>query len=159
MTKTGLFWWWIALLVIVIDQVTKFLALSFLTFDRPMPVFPLLNLTLMRNTGAAFSFLEHYRWSVWAFGLFAILISVIILIWLSRISIKQKWLSVSLAFILGGALGNLIDRIHYGFVIDFVQLYFRNWYWPAVFNLADFAITIGAVMLAIDVLFFGKKGK
>lgn len=156
-TKTGLFWWWVALIVIIVDQLTKFLALSFLTFDVPKPIMPLLNLTLMRNTGAAFSFLEHYSWSVWFFGLFAVLISIVILFWLSKVSVTQKWLSTSLALILGGALGNLIDRIHYGFVIDFIQLYLQNWYWPAVFNIADLAITVGAVMLGIDVLFLGKK--
>jgi signal peptidase II len=124
-----------------------------LSFSEFVPVLPFLNLTLLHNTGAAFSFLGHSgQLGSLVFGGFAIVISVIIIIWLLRIPKNKYWLSVSLALILGGALGNLIDRIHHGYVIDFIYFYYHDWYWPA-FNIADSAICIGAIMLGVEVLF------
>lgn len=153
LSQSALRWCWISVLIIILDQVTKFLAVALLPFDRAVPVLPFFNLALAHNMGAAFSLLgQAGGWTAWLFGGFAVVISVLIIIWLRRINKSQRWLAVALTLILGGALGNLIDRIHYGFVIDFIQLYYKNWYWPA-FNVADSAICVGAVMLAIEMLF------
>jgi len=146
-------WLWISVIIVVIDQLTKFAAVVTLTLNQPVKILPFLNITLMRNTGAAFSFLATHDWSSWLFGIFAVVISVCILVWLKRLPKNRIWLAVALTLILGGAIGNLIDRIHLGFVIDFIQLHYQNrFYWPA-FNIADSAITVGAVMVALEVLF------
>ena len=121
---------------------------------QAVPVFPGFNLTLMHNTGAAFSFLSQAGgWQRWFFIGLASMISIAIIIWMSSLTASQRWLSVALAFVLGGALGNLWDRINLGYVIDFIEVYFDKYYWPA-FNVADSAITIGAIMLIIDVFWF-----
>lgn len=148
-------WVWLAILIVILDQVTKFIAVVSLTLNQPAPVLPFFNLTLMRNTGAAFSFMAQHPGSGILFSVLAIVISVFIILWLLRLPKNKTWLAIALALILGGAIGNLIDRAHNGFVIDFIQLYYHQWYWPA-FNIADSAITIGAIMLAIET-FFGRK--
>ncbi len=151
-------WIWVSLLVIVLDQLTKLWASSALDYGVPVAVLPSFNLTLLHNTGAAFSFLsEAGGWQRWFFALVALVISAIILVWLKRLSGEKVWLALALALVLGGAMGNVWDRITLGYVVDFIQLYYQQWYWPA-FNIADSAIFIGAVMLVIDSL-RGEKGK
>lgn len=154
-SRSALSWCWISILIIILDQITKFLAVYFLTINQPVKILPFFNLTLMRNTGAAWNFLAQAWWAPWLFGGFAAIISLIIIVWMKRMPRSNRWQGIALAFVLGGALGNLIDRIAHSFVIDFIQLHYQDWYWPA-FNVADSAICIGAVMLAIDML-FGKK--
>ena len=159
MRKTGLFWLWIAVLVLIVDRVTKSLALSNLTLYVERPVTKFLNFTLSYNTGSAFGFLNNSSgWEVPAFGLIAIVVSVCILIWLFRLSRKEKWTGIALSFIVGGALGNLWDRISYGHVIDFIQLHAAKWYF-ATFNIADSAICIGAFMLVFEAVIDSSKTK
>ncbi len=156
-TQSGLRWLWVALIVILIDRLTKVIAEYYLVAYHPNPVMPFFNLTLAYNKGAAFSFLSYAAgWQVWLFGLIAVSISAILLTWLKRISFRQRWIAIALSLVVGGALGNLWDRVSYGHVIDFIELYVSNWHWP-VFNVADSAICVGAVMLVIDALFKRDK--
>ena len=156
-------WLWLTLLVVVLDQFTKFLAGQLLQFHVPVELLPGLNLTLTHNTGAAFSFLSNAGgWQRWFFILLTAIVSMLIVFWLYRLSRQQRWMACALALILGGALGNLYDRILLGYVIDFidVSLRFLPWKlfnpWPA-FNIADSAISCGAVMLIVDAVFFNRK--
>lgn len=156
--KGALWWLWLSLIIILLDQVTKFLANTFLSFGVPVPIFPSFNFTLLHNTGAAFSLLAHAGgWQRWFLTLLAIIVSGIITFWLSQLKTSQYWLACALALILGGAIGNVVDRILYGYVIDFIDIYYQSWHWPA-FNVADSAISVGAVMLAIDA-FLMERGK
>lgn len=149
---------WISVIVILLDQLTKFLAIISLIPNKPLQILPFFNLTLTSNYGASYGFLASSKSAPLLLAGFAVVISFLILIWLLRIGKNNNWLAVALTLILGGALGNLIDRMHYGYVIDFIQLHYQEWYF-AIFNVADTAITIGAIMLAIDVIFFTHKGK
>lgn len=146
---------WLALsaLVLLLDQLTKWLASAKLVMHQPLPVLPSFNLTLMHNTGAAFSFLaDAGGWQRWFFVLLALGVSVGIVWWLrSPGSGDQPWLCAALALVLGGALGNLVDRVAHGHVVDFIQLYYGRFAWPA-FNVADAAISVGAFMLVVDAL-------
>ena len=147
-----LHWLWLSLLVIVLDQLTKLWASSDLIYGKPVALLPSLNFTLMHNTGAAFSFLnEAGGWQRWFFALIALVVSTVLVLWLHRLTSSQRWLAVALALVLGGALGNLIDRLYLGYVIDFVDVYYDRWHWPA-FNVADSSIFIGVAMLIIDSL-------
>jgi signal peptidase II len=149
-------WLWISVVVIALDQLTKIIATQTLQMHQPVAVFPLFNFTLAHNTGAAFSFLsEAGGWQRWFFTLIAIVVSTVIAVWLKRLRGDQVWLSVALTLILGGAIGNVWDRMTLGYVIDFLDFYYGDWHWPA-FNVADSAITVGAIMLAIDALFLEK---
>ncbi|QEP44540.1 lipoprotein signal peptidase [Ectothiorhodospiraceae bacterium BW-2] len=141
----------LTLLVLILDQWTKQLATAHLLYATPVEVIPsLLNWTLLHNTGAAFSFLSDAGgWQRWLFATLAIAISAIMLLWLSRLKSHQHWLAIALALILGGAIGNLWDRLALGYVVDFIDIYYQQWHWPA-FNIADSAISLGAVMLIID---------
>lgn len=142
-------WPWFALsfLVIVADQLTKYLALTKLTAYQARPIFPMLNFTLAFNTGAAFNFLSNSgNWHRWFFVLFSLSVSTFLVIWLARLPRKATLHSLALSLILGGALGNFYDRLTRGNVIDFIDFYYENHHWP-VFNLADSAICVGAVLL------------
>jgi len=115
--------------------------------------------SLSYNTGAAFSFLGGAGgWQRWFFVGLAALVSIIIYSWLKKLDRSQAWLASALALILGGAIGNVIDRIYHGYVIDFIQWYYASYYWPS-FNIADAAICIGAAILIIDGLFGQKINK
>lgn len=152
-------YWWLSGSVIVLDQVTKFLAETLLTFHQPVPVLPSFNLLLTYNTGAAFSFLAGAGgWQRWFFLGLGSLVSIGLIVWLRRLKPTETRLATALALILGGAIGNLIDRAWLGQVIDFIQLYYQHWYWPA-FNLADSAITVGAALLVLDSLWSGRASK
>ena len=145
-------WWWLSALVIVLDQTTKYLAETLLVMHQPVPVLPSFNFMLTYNTGAAFSFLAGAGgWQRWLFLGLGSLVSIGLMVWLRRLKPGEKWLATALALILGGAIGNLIDRAWLGKVIDFIQLYYDRWYWPA-FNIADSAITLGAALLVLESL-------
>lgn len=153
--KSGLYWIWLSILVVIIDQGTKYIITQYLPYNTSIYLLPVLNLTLEHNRGAAFSFLSQVSdYAVWLFIVTAVIVSLIICIWLHRLSFRNRWLGVSLSLILGGALGNLLDRIIYGYVVDFIHFHVTNWNWP-IFNVADTAITIGAIMLIIDIF---RKG-
>jgi len=143
-------WLLLSLLVIAFDQWTKHVALAGLEPYSPLAVIPgLLNWTLAFNPGAAFSFLAGADgWQRWFFSALAIGVSLVLAAWLSRTA-RRDWRNAApLALIIGGALGNLIDRLRFGHVVDFVQVYWRDWAFPA-FNVADSAISVGAVMLIL----------
>ena len=151
-------WKWLGLsgLVIALDQWTKHLALAHLEFARSMPVFPGLNWTLLYNRGMAFSLFSDGGWQVWMLTILTAVVSVAIAIWLFRTPGDHRWQAGSLSLVLGGAVGNLIDRLRYGHVVDFIDVYYRQWHWPA-FNIADSAITVGAVILAFVLFFEDRK--
>lgn len=145
---------WIALLILVLDQSSKLLALEMLA-GSPVAVLPFFNLNLTFNSGAAFGFLNQASgWQNWFFIAVAFTVSVVIVFMIRNLSRNDLQTAVALSLILGGAIGNLIDRVRLGYVVDFIQLYYKTWSWP-VFNIADSAITIGAVLLALDL--FGIK--
>jgi len=145
-------WLWLSVLVIVLDQATKTLAETLLVMHQPIPVLPSFNFMLTYNPGAAFSFLaDSGGWQRWFFLGLGGAVSIGLIVWLHRLKPEEKRLALALALILGGAVGNLIDRAWLGQVIDFIQLYYDRWYWPA-FNIADSAITLGAVLLVLESL-------
>jgi len=158
-TWGGLPWLWITALVFILDQVTKYFASANLGYHQPVNVFPYFNFMLAHNKGAAFSFLNDASgWQRWFFTVIALGVSAVIVFWLKGLPSRDRWLAISLSLILGGALGNVWDRMILGYVIDFIDIYYVNWHWPA-FNIADSAISIGATMLIIDALFFKKRGE
>jgi signal peptidase II len=146
-------WRWLPLgaLVILLDQLSKAWIERHLELYESLRVFALLNITRLHNTGAAFSFLaDRDGWQRWFFTGLAGVVSIGILLWLRRLDARrQPWLTAGLALVLGGALGNLIDRLRLGFVIDFVHAHWEDAYFPA-FNVADSAISVGAALLVID---------
>ncbi len=152
-------WLWLSALVILLDLGTKALAVSWLDYSRPVEVLPVFDLTLLHNTGAAFSFLaDHGGWQRWLFAAIAVGASIGLTVWLSRLKAGETMLAVSLAAIIGGALGNLFDRLVHGYVIDFLSFHWQSYYFPA-FNLADTAITLGAIGLIIESLRDARRGK
>ena len=145
-----LVWLWLSALVIVIDQVTKRVIDSAMQLHQTIELIPYFQLTYMRNQGAAFSFLSGAGgWQRWFFIGLAIVASVFIFVWLRKLDPSRRREAVAWALVLGGALGSLIDRILYGYVIDFLDVYVGDWHWPA-FNVADSAITVGVALLLLD---------
>jgi len=140
------------MLVIVLDQLTKILADQYLQYHQPVALMPMFNFTLMYNKGAAFSFLANQGgWQRWFFLGLTSVVSVFIFLWIRKLKASQVLQYSALALILGGAIGNLIDRAIYGHVIDFLDVYYNQRHWPA-FNLADSAISVGAVLLIYDTI-------
>lgn len=153
----SLYWYGLALLVVVLDQYTKGLAQSALEYGRPREVFSWFNLTLQYNTGAAFSFLSDAGgWQRYFFSVVAVVISAVLVVWLYRMPRQQRLLALALALILGGALGNVWDRLLLGHVVDFISVHYGGRYFPA-FNIADSAISVGAALMIFDSL-FGQEG-
>ena len=143
-------WIWLAVVVVILDQLTKYIASASLEMLQPVAVIPMFNWTLMHNPGAAFSFLANEGgWQRWFFAVIAVAVSIVIVFWIKRLQQHEKWQAVALALILGGAIGNVIDRIFLGYVVDFIDVYYEHMHWPA-FNIADSAITIGVVLIIID---------
>ena len=155
-------WLWLSALTIVLDQLTKKIAEAELLLHKPVAILPSFNFTLMYNKGAAFSFLsEAGGWQRIFFVILSCVISIFLFFWLKQISRDEQQktnqlLQVAIALILGGAVGNLIDRAMTGAVVDFIQLYYSTYYFPA-FNIADSAITAGAALLILDMLFESKR--
>jgi len=148
----------IATIILLLDQLSKWSALSYLELGIPEPVLPFMNWLLLLNPGAAFSFLaQGSGWQRWFFTIVG-LVACVYIVWLLRKSQSDKLLCVALSLILGGALGNVLDRIMYGAVVDFIDLHYANWHWPA-FNIADSAICIGAALIIWGELHksFGKS--
>lgn len=140
----------LAVVVILLDQFTKGLASGGLQYGQPVVVFSWFNLTLQHNTGAAFSFLSDAGgWQRYFFSGAAIVISAILAAWLYLMHRGQLLLAISLGLILGGALGNLWDRVTLGYVVDFISWHYQERYFPA-FNIADSAITVGAICMLLD---------
>ena len=146
-------WLWLSLMVILLDQATKLAADAMLELHRPLSIAPMFNLTLVYNPGAAFSFLSDAGgWQRWFFIVISTGISAMLLRWVWTLPARETLPAAALSLILGGALGNLLDRLAYGYVIDFIDVYYHQYHWP-VFNIADSAITIGACLFAYDLLF------
>lgn len=143
---------WLGLsgLVIVLDQLTKVVMSNWLELYQTVAVMPYFNFTLAHNSGAAFSFLSGAGgWQRWFFIALALLVSVVLTVWLSRLKAAEKVEAIAISLIIGGAVGNVLDRFLYGYVIDFIDVYVGSYHWPA-FNIADAAICIGAVLLILD---------
>lgn len=152
-------WYGISLAVILLDQWTKNLAEAHLNYAEARPVTGFFDLTLAYNRGAAFSFLsDESGWQRWFFSIIAAVVSVVLVVWIWRLGSTQRVLAAGLALILGGAIGNLYDRLLLGHVVDFISVHYQHHYWPA-FNIADSAITCGAVLLIVDMFLQREEGQ
>ncbi len=147
-----LIWLVLSVIVIVLDQLSKYWVDQAMALYQSLPLMPGLQLTYVRNTGAAFSFLSQAGgWQRGFFIALASVASVAICGWLYRLDRQRHVEAMGWALVLGGAVGNMIDRARYGYVIDFLDVYYQDWHWPA-FNIADSAITAGVVILLLDSL-------
>jgi signal peptidase II len=157
---SGIRWLWISVLVIAADQLTKLWIERTMVLGDTFPVLPMLDIVRAHNTGAAFSFLaDAGGWQRWAFSLLAVGVSIALLFWLRRLALTtHALLAFGLALILGGAIGNVIDRFEHGYVVDFVHAHWGSAYFPA-FNVADSAISIGAVLVILDAILEGRRKK
>lgn len=150
-------WLALSILVILLDQISKRLAVDLIALHHSIEVLPFFNWTLMYNEGAAFSFLsDQGGWQRWFLIILSSIVTAVLTIWLFRLQRDERPIAIALALIIGGAIGNLIDRILLGRVVDFVHLHYNEYYWPA-FNIADSAITVGVTIMIVDALFFAQK--
>ena len=150
-------WLWLSLLAVILDQWSKLAIADSMQLYQSIPIMPYFNLTYVHNTGAAFSFLsEAGGWQRWFFAGLAFVISSVIAVWLARLKSHETLLAIALSLVLGGAIGNLIDRLAYGYVIDFLDVYYQTWHWPA-FNIADSAITLGVILMLVESFGLGKS--
>ncbi len=155
---SALIWLILSVFVIAVDQATKAIALATLQLHVAHAVVPgFVNWTLAFNSGAAFSFLAGADgWQRWLFAVLALAVTAVLILWLARTRRRDWRVALPVALIIGGALGNLIDRARFGQVTDFIQVYYHQWAWPT-FNIADSAISVGAVMLILFGLRGGKR--
>ena len=153
-------WLWLSLAVVALDQWTKYLVVDNLDEFQEIVLLPVLDLMRLHNEGAAFSFLgDASGWQRWLFTSLGIAVSVGILVWLRRLPASgAHLLAAGLSLVLGGALGNVIDRVLWGHVIDFIRVHYEQWYFPA-FNVADSAITVGAALLILDNLLDYRRAR
>jgi signal peptidase II len=150
-------WLWVSAVILLLDQASKLTIDSAMHLYDSIALLPFFNLTYVHNTGAAFSFLSDAGgWQRWLFAGLAIVMSSAIGIWLSRLQKHETFMAIALSLVLGGAIGNLIDRIAYGYVIDFLDVYYQAWHWPA-FNIADSAICVGVGLMLLENLGIGRK--
>lgn len=154
-------WLWLALLVFVLDQGSKQVVLQVLEYGQRVVVLDgYFDWIHVYNRGAAFSFLAgESGWQRWLFAAIALGVSAVLVVWMKRLKADETWLAIALAMVLGGALGNLYDRIVLGHVVDFILVHWQNQYYFPAFNLADSGITVGAVMLALDMFKSKKSGE
>lgn len=146
-------WIVLAVLIVLIDQASKLWVLANFTRQDVMQLTPWLNFILAFNYGAAFSFLgDAGGWQRWFFTALAVGVSAVLIVWIYRLPINARWMPLTLSLILGGAVGNVIDRVRFGYVVDFIDFHIGSWHF-ATFNVADMAITVGAIMLLIDAFF------
>jgi signal peptidase II len=149
-------WLWVSVLALILDQISKIAVDGSMHLYESISIMPFFNLTYVHNTGAAFSFLAHAGgWQRWLFAGLALVISVAIGIWITRLKQQEVLLAVALSLVLGGAVGNLIDRVLYGYVIDFLDVYYQDWHWPA-FNIADSAICVGVFLMLLESFGIGR---
>ncbi|MFZ4833556.1 signal peptidase II [Rouxiella sp. Mn2063] len=148
--STGLRWLWLAVVVLALDLGSKLWVMDHFMLGESLPLIPFFNLTYAHNPGAAFSFLaDKGGWQRWFFAAIALAICVVLLVLMYRASAKQRLNNIAFAMIIGGALGNLFDRMVHGFVIDFIDFYVNDWHYP-IFNLADSFICVGAVLVVLE---------
>lgn len=154
-----LIWLSLAFVVLLADQLTKQWIVAQYSYGVSDSITAFFNLVHVHNYGAAFSFLNNEGgWQRWGFSVFATVVSLVIILWLIRLSPQQKLEGYALAFILGGALGNLYDRVTLGYVIDFLDFHWSGWHFPA-FNVADSGITLGAILIVIDGILRHKRDR
>jgi signal peptidase II len=151
-------WLIVSLVVLALDQFTKLQVTESLVLYQRVPIVPLVDLVRLHNTGAAFSFLAGASgWQNWLFSAVAAVVSVGVFVWLTRLPARGKaLLALGLSLLLGGAIGNLVDRVLYGYVVDFILLHYRGWSYPA-FNIADSAITCGVALLLFDGMVLDRR--
>ena len=152
-------WRWLGVtaVVVLLDQLSKLWIVRHYSYGESLALLPVLNVTLRFNPGAAFSLLaDASGWQRWLFTGLAVVVGGAIVVWLAQLEARQRLLALSLSFILAGALGNLIDRLRIGHVIDFVDVHWKDVHFPA-FNVADSAITIGAILMLLDAWFGGRR--
>lgn len=155
--RKNLNWLWLAFAVIALDLATKAWFSANMQLGESRPLLPFFSWTLAHNYGAAFSFLHDAGgWQRWFFGGIAVVVSAGLLWWLIKLKDNERFLACGLVLVLGGALGNLHDRILLGYVVDFIHVHYGSWHFPA-FNIADCGISVGAAILVIDSLFFERK--
>ena len=152
-------WLWLSAIVVALDQLTKQWVEEAFVLYESLPVTGFFNLTLVYNTGAAFSFLaDAGGWQRWFFLVLALVICTYLVYWLLQMKKDQLLLPFAIAMIIGGAIGNVVDRMLHGHVIDFLDFYYQQWHWPA-FNLADSAITLGVILFIWDAFFGNEEEK
>lgn len=157
---SGIRWLWISVLVIAVDQLSKLWIERNMTLGETFQVLPVLDIVRAHNPGAAFSFLaDAGGWQRWAFSGVAVVVSALLIYWLRTVSLAtHSLLAGGLTLILGGAIGNVIDRFEHGYVVDFVHAHWAGAYFPA-FNVADAAISIGAGLVILDALFESRRNR
>lgn len=157
--RNGLIWLVLSGLLLVLDQVTKLYVSTTMKLYQSIDVLPVFNFTYVHNYGAAFSFLSNAGgWQSYFFSTIAVVISALLIYWLKNLPASNKLLCGAYSLVLAGAIGNLIDRLNHGYVIDFLHVYYQQWDFP-VFNIADVAISIGAAMLLLDAFREQKEAK
>ena len=151
-------WLWLSFFVVILDQATKALVVGAVKMKSSIELLPILDIVYLENRGAAFSMLHDAGgWQRWFFIALALIVSVVLMVWLRKIrTSEQLILAIGLSLVLGGALGNVIDRVWHSYVIDFIYFHWKDWYFPA-FNVADAAISVGAACLLIDA--FQESGR
>lgn len=150
-------WIWLAVGVVMLDQLSKYWAATHLAEGQGITLLPVLSLSLAFNPGAGFSFFSNgHAWQIYGLMLLSLLASLVLLVWLLRTPVYRSWYSAALALLLGGAVGNLIDRLRFHFVVDFISIHCRDWYFPT-FNVADMSVTFGAILLFGLLMFQDQK--
>ena len=150
-------WLWLSAAIVALDQWSKWLIVRHFQFGEWLALLPVFDLVHAHNRGAAFSFLDNdSAWPRWAFAILAMGVSAALVAWLRRLPQRAQLLAAALAFILGGAVGNLIDRLRLAYVVDFIQVHWGEHYFPA-FNVADSAVTVGAALLILDTWLVGRR--
>tara|TARA_Y100001960_G_C14760757_1_gene873974 strand:- start:2502 stop:3011 length:510 start_codon:yes stop_codon:yes gene_type:complete len=148
--KSGLIWLVLSLLLFAVDYITKAVVVANMKLYESIEILPIFNFTYMHNYGAAFSFLSDAGgWQRWFFSSIAVVISVLLTCWLKKLPAKNWVLCGAYSMVIGGAIGNLVDRLVHGYVVDFLHFYYQDWHYPA-FNVADIAIVCGAGLLLLD---------
>jgi signal peptidase II len=152
-----LIWLWLTLVAIALDQWSKHAIEQHLPLEGIYRILPVFELTRLHNSGAAFSFLaDASGWQRWFFTVLACAVSIALVVWLARLERRANLVAAAIALIIAGALGNVIDRMRFGYVVDFIQVHWQQHYFPA-FNVADSSITIGAALLLLDAFFSGRE--
>ena len=154
--RSAAVWLWLSAAIIVLDQYTKWLIAQQFDLYQRLDLLPMLSITRLHNTGAAFSFLSDAGgWQRWFFIVLGLAVSALVVVWLRRLPRRgRSWLAAALALVVGGAIGNIIDRMHLGYVLDFIIVHYDPLFLPA-FKVADSAITVSAVVLLIESLLAG----
>lgn len=159
MKKTGLAWLWLSVLVIAVDLISKYVVVQRFELGESIPILPVFSFTYARNYGAAFSFLaDHSGWQKYFFLGLAVIISIALMVMLFKNNVGLKLQNSAYALIIGGAIGNAIDRAYHGYVVDFLHFYWDIYHYP-IFNIADVAIVCGAGLLILETVLDGKKQK